>query len=157
MRSRVRTLLLCCFAASAAAASAGTVEVSFVNPTSYIDAGKTQWDEKANLEALGKHLEALGQRLPADQALKIEVLDVDLAGTVKPGSEVRVVRGRADYPRIHLRYTLRGAGVQRSGDEWVKDLDYARGPRGVQGSESLYFEKRMLDAWFKARFGALPG
>jgi hypothetical protein len=95
--------------------------------------------------------------LPAGHHLKVEVLDVDLAGTLRQsprGASVRVLRAGADWPRIHLRYTLESGGkAAASGDEWVADMDYARGVSGFRDSLPLYYEKRMLDAWFKARFG----
>jgi hypothetical protein len=157
--NRVRTLLLSAlFAGVASAVSAGTVDVSFVNPSSFEDAGTTSWEEQANLNALAAHLAALGQRLlPAHHTLKVEVLDVDLAGSVRPsrgGSSVRVLRGGADWPRIKLRYVLQAEGKTVSqGEEWVADTDYARGVASAyRDSPSLFYEKRMLDAWFKARF-----
>ena len=147
-----------CLALAATAAGAGTAHVSFVNAPSFEDAGNTTWDEPANLQALSTHLQGLAQRtLPAGQHLKVEVLDVDLAGTVRPsvrGSSVRVLRGGADWPRIHLRYTLEADGTPvASGDERIADLNYARGLSSARDSQSLYYEKRMLDAWFKTRFG----
>ena len=158
MRIRARTLLLSVLLTVACAAAAGTVEVSFVNPASYIDAGRAPWDKDANLQVLQRHLQSLGQRLlPANQVLKIELLDVDLAGDLQPrirGEDVRVLRGKADFPRIHLKYTLEADGVAHgSGTEWVTDLNYARGGLSTRhDADTLYYEKRMLDAWFKARF-----
>lgn len=144
-------------AAAAPAATAGTVAVSFVNAPSFEDAGTTSWEEQANLKALAEHLQGLGRRmLPPNQVLKVEVTDVDLAGSRRPtrlGSEIRVLRGGADWPRINLRYTLEVDGKPvRSGEERVADLDYARGISKYRESQSLYYEKRMLDDWFKARF-----
>lgn len=157
MRFRARTLLASLLLTVAAAAVAGTVEVSFVNPASFIDAGGSQWDKDANLQALKRHLQSLGQRLPANQVLKIELLDVDLAGSLQPnrigGQDVRVLRGSADYPRIHLKYTLEADGMAHgSGTEWVTDLDYAHGVPSWHDAEPLYYEKRMLETWFKTRF-----
>ena len=43
MRFRTRTALLAIVMPAASAAFAGTVDVSFVNRTSYIDAGSTKW------------------------------------------------------------------------------------------------------------------
>jgi hypothetical protein len=158
MRIRARTLLLSFLLIVACAAAAGTVEVSFVNPASYIDAGGSPWDKDAKLQILQRHLQSLGQRLlPANQVLKVEVLDVDLAGNLQlnriRGEEVRVLRGKADFPRIHLKYTLEADGMaQGSGTEWVVDLDYAHGVPSRYDTEPLYYEKRMLETWFKARF-----
>jgi hypothetical protein len=158
MQFRARTLLLSFLLPVTVATLAGTVEVSFVNGAIYTDAGSAKWDEEANLKALASHLQGLGQRLlPDNQVLKVEVLDVDLAGTVRPArhgaGDVRVLRGAADYPRIHLKYKLEADGVAKgSGTEWVTDLDYAHSVPSWRDSEPLYYEKRMLDRWFKARF-----
>lgn len=155
MRLHVRTLLLSLLIPAAATAMAGTVEVSLVNPGSFGDAGSTQWDKEANLRVLAKHLQSLGQRwLPANQVLKVELLDVDLAGNLRRGaSDLRIQRGRADFPRIHLRYTLQVDGAPaRSGDEWLSDPNYTLGLPELPDSDALYYEKRMLQAWFKDRF-----
>lgn len=157
MRPAVRTFLLSCLAASASATLAGTVDVRFVNSRQYADAGNMAWEEEANLQTIDRHLKAIGQRwLPANHLLKVDVLDVDLAGAVRPfhgGPEIRVLRGGADFPRIHLQYTLLVDGkVERSGTEWLTDLNYTRRITGERNSESLHYEKRMIDEWFKARF-----
>lgn len=140
----------------AGAAHAGKVEVAFVNPASYSDAGAGAVEEAANLREIDRYLRALGERfLPAAQTLKVEVLEVDLAGTVRPqfdGSGLRLVTGGADFPLIRLRYSLTGDGQPRSGDERVADLDYTRGLANRGDSQALFYEKRMLFAWFKSRF-----
>jgi hypothetical protein len=157
---------LLALSAAASVATAGTVDVRFVNTRLYADAGNSTWEEEANLQTIDRHLKAIGQRwLPANHVLKVDVLDVDLAGAVRPfhgGLEIRVLQGGADFPRIHLQYTLLVDGkVERSGAEWLTDLNYARRITGERNSESLHHEKRMIDEWFKARFlegrGSNPG
>lgn len=142
--------------AIAGAAHAGKVEVAFVNPASYTDAGAGAAEEAANLREIDRYLRTLGERfLPAAQTLKVEVLELDLAGAVRPqpdGSELRLVTGGADFPRMRLRWSLAGDGAQRSGDERVADLDYTRGLANRGDSHALFYEKRMLFAWFKSRF-----
>jgi hypothetical protein len=90
------------------ARAAGRVEVRFVEPTKLTDAGQWQRERDRDLQELGEYLQRLGQRLPDGQTLAIEVLDVDLAGDVWPRSphELRILRGRIDWPAIQLRYTL---------------------------------------------------
>ncbi|HWI83992.1 DUF3016 domain-containing protein [Ramlibacter sp.] len=158
MSIRTPRLLLAPLAALSCAAAAGAVQVSFVDPASFTDLGTSRWDEAANMQAIERHLQSLGARLlPADQVLTVDVLEVDLAGTVRPsrlGSpDLRVITGTADFPRLHLRYTLARQGVtERSGEDRLADLNYTRGLRTPAESQSLYYEKRMLDAWFKGRF-----
>jgi hypothetical protein len=155
---RARTLLLSSLIAVAGNALASTVDVSFVNPDSYGDAGNSKWDEAPNLQMLARYMQTLGQQyLPPNQSLKLELLDVDLAGTVKPsargGGEVRLVRGKADFPRMHLRYTLLADGQPvRNGDEWLSDLGYTGHLPTYRKNEPLYYEKYMLLSWFKSRF-----
>jgi hypothetical protein len=147
-------------AAAALPAQAGSVEVTYADPARFTDVGSTPADREAHLAALTRHLKALGERrLPAGDVLRIELLDVDLAGTVRqtPRGERRIVRGRADWPRIELRYTLARDGRElRSGTERVSDLDYSARlpPSGVAPDDGLRYEKRALDEWFAARFGS---
>lgn len=164
MRIPATALLASCLAAGMSFAGVspaltGTVEVTFINSPGYHDAGETTLERDANLDALARHLRALAQRLlPANQVLKVEVLDVDLAGTVRTsartGANIRVLRSGADWPRIHLRYTVEADGKPlRQGDEWVSDMTYANGiTSGYRDSQALFYEKRMLDRWFKERF-----
>lgn len=157
MRFISRMFVASSLVAAAVAVPAGTVNVSFVNPDSYWDAGITSWDEAANLKMLSTHLQKLGQRwLPADQVLLVEVLQVDLAGSVRRflgNMSVRVMQGGADFPKIRLRHSLQSGGRPiANGEEWLSDLDYTHGISSRGDSEALYYEKRMLNAWFKARF-----
>jgi hypothetical protein len=156
MSRLARAGVLCALALCAGAASAGPVDVSFVDEKRFADAGNTPWDEEHNLKLLAEHLQALGQRhLPAGQSLKVEVLDVDLAGESRPTryGDIRIARGRADIPRITLRYSLLAGGqVLRQAEETVSDLNYMNHLREASSSETLRYEKRMLGEWFRARF-----
>ena len=150
-------LLLVVAAAMGSVAVAGTVGVTFVNAAGFSDSGAVGAERDTNLRALAAHLETLGQRqLPADQTLTVEVLDLDLAGIVRPspraGQDLRVSKGGADWPRIHVRYTLAAGGQPIvSGEERLSDMDYLARKSGQRGTDPLYYEKRLLDTWFKAR------
>lgn len=153
----MKTLALPLLACVAAAASAGTVDVQLNNPANFSDAGTAAWEEQDNAEALARHLQALGQKwLPAGHQLQVELLDIDLAGTVRYGGRepVRVVRGGADFPRLHLRYTLQAPGQPAvRGEEHLADLDYTRRIGQHRAArEDLFYEKRMLGDWFRQRF-----
>ncbi|HRD95498.1 MAG TPA: DUF3016 domain-containing protein [Rubrivivax sp.] len=135
-------------ACSALPALAGKVEVSWIEPDRFADAGRSVVDRERMMGALGDHLKRWARRLPADQVLKIEVLDVNLAGEIEPfrGSDLRVLRGSVDWPLIKLRYTLQAKGdTLKSGEAEVADRHYRVGDRVSE----LGFEKRMLDKWFK--------
>lgn len=137
-------------------ASAG-VNVSFSNAQHYSDVDR--FDELDEVtQVIEQHLRALGDRyLAPGQVLKIEVLDIDLAGrrdfVHSPPRFVRVVRDRADWPSIDLRYSLEVDGkVLASGEERVADMDYMLRVNRYPSHEPLRYEKRMLDNWFKERF-----
>jgi hypothetical protein len=87
-----------------------------------------------------------------------DALDVDLAGEqeLRRGRDVRILRGAADSPRIHLRWTLElGGGTLKSGEEWLGDLGYLM-HRGdlASGDGDLPYEKRLLTQWFRTQFEA---
>ncbi len=68
---------------------------------------------------------------------------------------VRVLKGGADWPRIKLRYTLESAGqAPRSGEQSLADMAYLEHVNRYAGDDRLRYEKRMLDEWFAAQFGA---
>lgn len=142
-------------------AQAGTVEVRYDAGHAHSDAGATPAQREKNLAALSALLRSVGEpRLPANQTLEIELLDVDLTGTMRlsrhPVGEVRIVTGRADGPRIRLRYTLREAGaVVTAGEETLYDAALPRlgDARDSTGGEPLRHERSLIDHWFAQRFG----
>jgi len=137
--------------------AAGVVEVKFIEPRHFTDAGFGELETARTTQALAEHLKRLGRALPDGQTLRIEVLDVDLAGNVKPGrrGDIRVLRGGADWPRIKLRYTLtEGARTLRSGEETLSDLNYLGTPPRGADSGLLPYEERLLSRWFGERFVA---
>ncbi len=138
------------------ARAAGLAEVRFVEPERFSDAGRTPFDREQALASIGAHLNQLAQRLPDGQRLRIDVLDVDLAGeqVLRRGSEVRVLRGGADWPQIRLRWTLERGGVAlKSGEDRLSDLGYLSGRTAPSSSEGDFpHEKRLLTQWFRAQF-----
>ena len=143
-----------------AAQAAGTAQVSYIQPEKFTDAGDARRDIAGNLEVLRRHFESLAGRYLRDgQKLTIEVLDVDLAGEVRPSrrfqQDVRLLKGGADWPRISLRYTLESAGqAPVRGEQTIIDMDYLHHLGGYGNAEPLRYEKQMLSAWFAAQFGA---
>lgn len=154
MRTIATTVAL--LAAAAAAHAGGTVNVNFVEPDTYYDSGNGQFDKPVNLKVIEHFLQELGQRyLPDGQVLSIDVLNVDLAGYVRPTrkGDVRIVRGKADWPSFQLRYTLSAGGQSiKSGEERVADLNYTGHIASYGARDPLRYEKQMLDAWFRERF-----
>jgi hypothetical protein len=150
-------LLMGALVSTGSAASAGSVEVAFVQPQRYADALDSNLDATANLLALAQYLEGLGRKyLPPDQTLRVDVLDVDLAGKLQPTRRwglVRVVGGRLDWPRMVVRYRLEEHGqVVASGEEALTDMGYDLRLGSLPGHESLEADKRMLRDWFRSHF-----
>jgi hypothetical protein len=154
MKPLLRQLALAGLFLLSAGATQAAVTVTYDHPEKFTDLPFTRWDREQALKDLTAHFQKLGKALPPGQDLKIDVLDVDLAGREQPSRrgahEIRVLRGEADWPRIHLRYALEEGGkVIKSGDEEISDMMYLqRLPRYADG-DTLQYEKQMLDDWFK--------
>jgi hypothetical protein len=150
--------ILLAAAALCAMPSHATVSVTFTDPDRYTDAANQRSETQSTLEALERHMKRLGERYisPSDN-LRIEVLDIDLAGWPRMGghspNEVRIVRGRADFPSMKLRYTLESGGRTSSVETTISDPTYADHASRIRSSEPYYYEKRMLDDWFRSTFG----
>ena len=145
-------LLAACVLFSVVATAA--VTVNFTKPENYTDMPLSSWDRESTLKTLQAHFDKLGATLPAGQDLKVEVLDIDLAGRIRPTfsypHEIRVLRGMADWPMIQLRYSIESKGqVLKSGEERVADMNYLGHLNRYFSGESLRYEKAMLDEWFK--------
>jgi hypothetical protein len=151
--------------ASPGPSSAGTVHVSFVHPETYTDAslsgGHGSGAERWTLDEIGRYLEGLGASyLGQQQTLKVEVLNVDLAGKFewwrRPGAyDFRILRDIYP-PRFTLHYHLTEAGrTLVEGQETVVDPNYLANPAiYFSSSDPLRFEKAMLADWFRARFSS---
>lgn len=157
------TLLALAACMGAASAQAGSVEVTYDAAKAHTDAGSTPAQREKNLAALAAQLRAIGlQRLPDTRTLRVELIDVDLTGTVRPSrralQDLRVVTGRGDGPRIELRYTLLDAAGSQiaSGHETLHDPALPRlgDARDSTGGEPLRHERTLLDHWVVTRFAA---
>lgn len=99
-----------------------------------------------------QHLSQLSEQLPAGQVLKVDFLDIDLAGEEFPRvavQDVRVLKGQADWPRMHLRYSIEQDGkVVGSGESNLSDPGYLMGSNRY-GQDAYSYEKQMLDDWFR--------
>lgn len=153
-RAPTLALLVLGLACAAGGAAAGTVEVSFQGPESYADTGRHTLDREQALKTLQAHFDDLGSRLPAPQRLVITVTDVDLAGELewtRGGRDIRVLRGRADWPRLSLSYVLQeGERELTRGEARLSDPGYLQFGGGLQRHLPLPYEKRMIDRWFQA-------
>lgn len=153
---------ICRFAVLGALASGAqaAVTVTFTGSDRYTDTGGHLNDVRDVTGELERHLHRLGAaHLAPGQLLNIEVLDIDLAGEVRfrprDATELRILRGGIDWPRLRLRYFVESSGqAGERREETVSDMNYLLRP--VRRGEWLSYEKRMLDTWFKDRFGSKP-
>jgi hypothetical protein len=149
--------------ATAALIASGTaqaaVSVTFVQPENFTDAGlrNSSASRRAVLRELQDHIVAVGERHVApNQVLRMEILDVDLAGRFEPwranSYETRYLRDDT-WPKITVRYVLEGGGrILSSGGETIVDQQYLRRPVPARAGTALRYERKMLDDWFGARF-----
>lgn len=159
-KSRAALATAAAFAALTAgtAHAAGKVEVGYVKPEQFSDAGRFASDREQVQKTLTEFLVGMGRDLLDGQTLRIDILDIDLAGELVPQSarDIRVLRGGADWPRIRLRYALSGpGGPMKSGEVRLMDMNYLQsGMRPEPRDTELPYEKRMLRQWFRATIAA---
>lgn len=144
--------------ALAAGAASAAVEVRFIEPDNYVDVRSNSRDREQVLGALDAHLRQLGDKQLPGKDLLIEVTDIDLAGEVEPRGrlmqEVRVLRN-ITRPAMSLRYVVSEGGRElRRGEARLSDLGYLDRANRYFESDSIRYEKRMLDDWFKVEFAA---
>jgi len=154
--SLLRTLLYVALLFSAAGARA-EVSVKFDHPEEYFDMPVLERDRL--LKGLTDHFKRLGEHLPAGQDLRIEVTDLHLAGRTHPGSrlggEVRFMHGGADWPSMHLRYTVEANGqALKNGEEDLSNMDYLQRMNNYPNEDNLRYEKQMLDDWYRRSIAA---
>jgi hypothetical protein len=144
--------------AAAGAASAGTVKINYQEPDKFMDMPDWEKDRTAVLKDLTEHFQRLAKQLPANQQLTVTVTDIDLAGRVEPRrrsmQDIRILRGQADWPTMELQYSLEQDGkVLASGASRLSNMNYLDGFNRYPSSDTLRYEKPMLDHWFKDTFG----
>lgn len=119
--------------------------------------------EKNVMEKLTAHWQELGAKLPEDHKLTITMTDLDITGRVEPtygasaSSYVRIL-DEISYPAMSFAFSYTDASgkvIAEDSDVRLKDMGDRSGTiRSVMGSgkDSFYFEKRLMDKWFKEQF-----
>jgi hypothetical protein len=159
MKTVFKSLVLTGMLLAAAGSASAGVTVAFANPDNFRDMPFSPTDRADVLKELTEHFESLGKDLPPGYDLRVEVLDLDLAGELRPNfrghNDIRVLRGGADWPRMQVRYTLEANGqVISRGEDALSDMMYLnRLPRYAE-TDNLRYEKRMINEWFKEKFAA---
>jgi hypothetical protein len=68
--------------------------------------------------------------------------------------DIRVLRGGADWPTMELQYSLEQDGkVLASGTDRLSNMMYLDRMNRYTDSDTLRYEKPMVDEWFKKNFG----
>ena len=134
---------------------AAEIQVSFDKSRRYADAGMSGDEAISNVREIATYIAGIAKRdLPADANLRLEVLDVDLAGDrrfVGRGVWVRRMDGTSDWPNIKVKFSLHVPGRPP-----MEAVDKISGESYLMHGESLSndpmrYEKLMIDAWFKYR------
>jgi len=145
------------FAALVAASltCAAEISVSFDKSRRYTDAGMAGDEAVSNVRELATYIAGIAKRdLPLDADLKVEILDVDLAGDrrlVGRGVWIRHMDGTSDWPNLKIRFSARVPGKPP-----MEAVDKVSGEDYLMHGESLSYdpmryEKLMIDAWFQWR------
>jgi hypothetical protein len=171
MKTAHRPALLVCLLAAGLtgwSAEAGNdpgsdrVTVNFTSPENFTDLreGHPDFENERGREhflpLFRKYLvQRAGKLLPAGQKLAVTFTDIDLAGDFEPWlgmplGDVRIVRS-VYVPRLAMHFTLTDAGGQVLKEGGRKLLDSSFQLRSHSGidSDSLRYEKEMLNDWLR--------
>jgi hypothetical protein len=153
MRPLIRQLAFAGACLLAAGSAFAGVTVNYIQQDKFSDMPFEPWEREDTLKTMTEHFQKLGEKLPPDTNLTVDVLDIDLAGRIIPGThsgrDLRVLRGGADWPHIRLRYTLeQGGAVVASGEADLSDMAYMQHLNRYSDGDPLRYEKQMIDDWF---------
>ena len=149
---------LAVFLLASATSALANVTVTMADPENFTDFyANRAYDRDFIRSEILTHFARKAAALPANQNLKIDILDIDLAGRIEPSQrrlyDIRILRGGADWPHMHLRYTLESNGQLLSGgDEHLSNMAYLHRINKYSTGDSLRFEKQMIDDWFVEKF-----
>ncbi len=141
------------------------IDVQWVNPKKFTDIRPSNESrarfKKHVFAQLENHFEELSMALPQGQSLEVNVINLDLAGRVEPGTfvglssginDIRILRN-IDIPRIKFEYKLMSdnGAVIKNETVNLKDMNYLfHSNHTFVSREAFGYEKRMLTEWFKA-------
>lgn len=153
MKSFMKTMALAGLLTLAAGGASAAVNVTWVHPENFHDLPFATWERDEMLGQITDHFKKLGANLPPGQDLRVEITDFDPAGRLIPsarlGRDLRVLTGRADWPRMELNYAVEQNGqVIKSGQAQLQDMNYQQTFNHYFDSEPLRYEKQMIDDWF---------
>jgi hypothetical protein len=135
---------------------AGSAEVRWSNVEKYSDVH--EGDEKKadflknTLSELERHFIKLESKLPKGYKLHVNVFDLDLAGSVsfQSSRHIRII-GSRQSPRFLFKYQVLNSKNElvTQGTENLRDTNFKDNRSKRYPNQSLRYEKRLLDQWFK--------
>jgi hypothetical protein len=147
--------------AMAVTATPANVSVAYDHPEQFTETRKLhalapQLDNDDYLKVLKSWIEdRAGKMLPPGERLDIVVTDIDRAGNFEPWRrgtlrEVRIIKD-VYPPRIDLRFRLLDANgaVIREGTRKLRDPGFMSDSINTSGSDSLRYEKALIDRWLR--------
>ena len=147
--------------------NAARVEVLFHEPENFTDLKDSYMasdkGREGYMDSLREYLQQNAvRRLPEGQKLSINFTDIDMAGDFEPwrgasASDVRIIK--AIYiPRMKFIYSITDAqgGVVKEGKAELSDMNFQNNlSAAINSSDSLRYEKHMLDDWMRSELGAV--
>jgi len=138
------------------------VNVLFHEPEKFTDVNERQFksapDKNQNLKELKGWLEKQAAKsLQPGQQLQITFNDIDLAGDFEPGravgaNDVRIVKDiYSPRMKLHFRLAAADGAVINEGVRELRDMGFMMKSRSMS-SESLRFDKNLLEDWLKKEF-----
>jgi hypothetical protein len=142
------------------------VEIEWDKPEKYRDVRPSNESRKrfreSTFKRIHEYMNKLALTLPDNKTLQMKVSDLDLAGQVWPAShiglghsasDVRVIKS-IDIPRIDFSYQLlnESGEIVEQADVKLKDMSFLNRSNSFFKSESLRYEKAMLQRWFNKEF-----
>ncbi|MGC4072763.1 MAG: DUF3016 domain-containing protein [Nibricoccus sp.] len=148
---------------TAAAQADARVEVVYVNPEKFTDVKTSEIGLERDRDHILAQIkdflvERATKQVPEGQKLVISISDIDLAGDFEPWrgpqfTDVRVVKDLYP-PRVNLSFKLTDASgtVVEEGERQLRDLSFQMTATPAFSSDSLRYEKALLDNWLRDEF-----
>ena len=142
----------------------GPVAVQWTDPAQFTDLkfSGNRWEAARGnwVFQLAEHVrDAAAKRLPEGDRLEVTITDIGRAGRYEPwhGARMQDVRIMRDVypPSMKLEFRQYGADGQvvAEGARELRDMGYLMSAGTLPGtSDSLRFEKRMIDDWARTEF-----
>ncbi len=163
-RGTMRKILIIAALSAAAGVSSAASAASQVRVAPQPEAPSWSWrsasERDAACQELARFLKRLAdERLPADDDLEVELLEVRPAGRFEPWrpgfDDVRIVTD-VTPPRIRLSYRLKTRGrTVAGGEETLTDPNYLSDLSARASIEPWPYEKALLRGWLDRRVAAL--